>query len=635
MEPNRQKLGLASLALLLVAGVGGLVLARLTQSFSAHVAVVFAGMGLLVAAVSWFQMRLEERERLEKMEFDELTKSPASSTLFNTGEAESFQARRTREQFEKFFVPGFTVVFLLLQAFACWWVWHWLAKSPGTPMQQPMLIMAVFGLFALLLFMLGKYVSGIVRLENNRLLRPSAGYLLLNAYLCAAVVGAAICAQTEFPRVDLFAARVLCGVLALIAAETLIALVMEIYRPRVKGKEVRLLYDSRLVGLLSQPEGVVTTMAHALDYQFGFKVSETWFYRFLEKALAWIILLQLAFLLLSTTFVMIDPGEQALLERFGRPARGESVLHFGKQVSGREILEPGLHFKLPWPIDKIYRYRTERFQTFTVGIVPEEDEEKEQAILWTVGHAKEEYNLLVASRETLVDTNVTSGKKSPPVNLLVVNIPVQFQITNLIAWAYNHADAGQLLEKLATREVVRYLVSADINDLMCGGRERAADELRDRIQAAANEHALGTRIAFVGLAGMHPPVGVAGSYEKVVSAMQAKEASILSAKAYAIRTNALAGAAAYRKLQDADSEKRRLEVNSAARAASFTNQIPAFNAEPSVYATRLYLQALVRGVSGPRKYMILTTNTHDVLQFDLQDKLRMDLLDVAPTPTKK
>ena len=623
MEPNRQKLGLASLALLLVAGVGGLVLARLTQSFSAHVAVVFAGMGLLVAAVSWFQMRLEERERLEKMEFDELTKSPASSTLFNTGEAESFQARRTREQFEKFFVPGFTVVFLLLQAFACWWVWHWLAKSPGTPMQQPMLIMAVFGLFALLLFMLGKYVSGIVRLENNRLLRPSAGYLLLNAYLCAAVVGAAICAQTEFPRVDLFAARVLCGVLALIAAETLIALVMEIYRPRVKGKEVRLLYDSRLVGLLSQPEGVVTTMAHALDYQFGFKVSETWFYRFLEKALAWIILLQLAILLLSTTFVMIDPGEQALLERFGRP------------VAGRQLLEPGLHFKMPWPIDKIYRYRTERFQTFTIGIVPEEDEEKEEAILWTVGHAKEEYNLLVASHETLVDTNATSGKKSPPVNLLVVNIPVQFQITNLIAWACNHADAGQLLEKLATREVVRYLVSADINDLMCGGRERAADELRDRIQAAANEHALGTRIAFVGLAGMHPPVGVAGSYEKVVSAMQAKEASILSAKAYAIRTNALAGAAAYRKLQDADSEKRRLEVNSAARAASFTNQIPAFNAEPSVYATRLYLQALVRGVSGPRKYVILTTNTHDVLQFDLQDKLRMDLLDVAPTPTKK
>ena len=299
-------------------------------------------------------------------------------------------------------------------------------------------------------------------------------------------------------------------------------------------------------------------------------------------------------------------------------------------MAGRELLEPGLHFKLPWPIDKVFRYRTEQFQTFTIGIVPEEKDEHEEAILWTVGHAKEEFNLLVASHETSLQTNNTTGKKSPPVNLLVVNIPVQFQITNLIAWAYNHGDAGQLLEKLATREVVRYLVSADINDIMCAGREQAATVLRDRIQAAANEHKLGTRIVFVGMAGIHPPVAVAGSYERVVSTMQAKEAKILAAKAYAIQTNVLAGSAAYSKLQAADSEKRRLEVSSAARAASFTNQIPAFSAESSVYAMRLYLQTLSRGAAGPRKYVLATTNTQDVLQFNLEDKLRMDLLDVAP-----
>ena len=71
----------------------------------------------------------------------------------------------------------------------------------------------------------------------------------------------------------------LCGLLGLVALETLIQLVLEIYRPRVKGKIERPLYESRLVGLLGQPEGLITTAAQALDYQFGFKVSETWFYR--------------------------------------------------------------------------------------------------------------------------------------------------------------------------------------------------------------------------------------------------------------------------------------------------------------------------------------------------------------------
>ena len=76
----------------------------------------------------------------------------------------------------------------------------------------------------------------------------------------------------------------------------------EIYRPRMKGQVAHLLYDSRLVGLLGQPGGIFSTVAQAIDYQFGFKVSDTWFYRFLEKAMVWIVLLQLGFDWASTLF---------------------------------------------------------------------------------------------------------------------------------------------------------------------------------------------------------------------------------------------------------------------------------------------------------------------------------------------
>ena len=135
---------------------------------------------------------------------------------------------------------------------------------------------------------------------------------------------------------------------------------LEVYRVRVRGGETRLLYESRLVGLFGQPEAIITTAAHALDYQFGFKVSETWFYRFLEKALGWLILAQLAILVLSTCFVVIEPGDEALLERFGRPM-GENG-----------VIGPGLHFKLPWPIDQTIVYHTEQMQTFIVGAEPED-----------------------------------------------------------------------------------------------------------------------------------------------------------------------------------------------------------------------------------------------------------------------
>ena len=45
-------------------------------------------------------------------------------------------------------------------------------------------------------------------------------------------------------------AGLLCVLLALVALETLLSLVLEMYRPRVKGKIGRPLYESRVVGLL-------------------------------------------------------------------------------------------------------------------------------------------------------------------------------------------------------------------------------------------------------------------------------------------------------------------------------------------------------------------------------------------------
>ena len=58
--------------------------------------------------------------------------------------------------------------------------------------------------------------------------------------------------------------------------------------------------------------------------------------------------------------------------------------------------------------------------------------------------------ITVASRETIsnTSTNNSDTKKSPPVNLLSVGIPVQFQVTNLVAWAYNNEEPQELLEKI-------------------------------------------------------------------------------------------------------------------------------------------------------------------------------------------
>jgi modulator of FtsH protease HflK len=624
MEHNVQKHGLVNLAVATVVFVAAFVVTTFVGSLAGVVCSVFLGLSALVAFVSWFQMRLEENERLEKMEVEELAHARGESTLFESKEAEAFPAQRAREQFGKFFVPGFSVLLLLLEGGGACLLWRWLSKTTSNiAPDRIMPALTLFGIFALLLFLFGRFSVTIARLEKHRLLRPSASFVLAGAYICFLTALGIAGIKTEFTQIDLYMARALCVLLGLMALEMLLTLLLEIYRPRVKGKVVRPLYDSRIVGLLAQPEGLFITAAQALDYQFGFKVSETWFFRLLQKNLPMLLLAQLAALVLSTCVVFIDAGEQAVLERFGNPIT---------------VLEPGAHLKLPWPADKIYRCRTEQIQMFAVGYTPDAQSEREPIILWSVSHAKED-NFLVGNRETVTVKNENSDTndmlKAPPVSLITVSIPVQFQITDLRAWVYNNADPTNLLQDLATREVVHYLAGVDVNEVMSHARLEASQELQRQIQAVADKCKLGVKIIFVGLQDIHPPVKVAGDYEKVVGAEQTKLAAILNARAEAIRTNALAGARAFTTTNVADATRQQLEVSAFARAALFTNQIPAFEAAPSVYRQRAYFQAFADATARARKYILLVTNTQDVVIFNLEDKIREDLLNLNVSSSQK
>jgi HflK protein len=618
MERNIRKIGVVNFLVLLAAGVLSLALGRYAHSFAGQVASVFFGAGTLVALIAIFQMGLEEKERLEKLEFDELTRDKASASLFSEGEADAFPARHAREQFDKWVLPAFAVLLVVGMGVAVVLLWNWLKAPTIEPVVQPMVALALFGVQALILFVLGKYSSNLARLDGQRLLRPAASFQVLGAYLSMAI---AICIGLVYggqSRADLWMARVVIAVLAIMTIEGVGSLIFEIYRPRVKGKQMRLVYESRLIGLMGQPEGILTTAATALDYQFGFKVSETWFYQFLEKALAWLVLVQLGVLVLSTMVVFIEPGEQALIERWGRPR-------------ATHILNAGAHLKWPWPMEKVYRFHTDQIQTFTIGIVPDDPNKKEAAVLWSVKHAKDEFNLLVASRDQGAGSSTNKG--SVPADLLSVSIPVQYQINDVNAYAYKHVDAGKLLEELATRAVVRYLVGVDIFDIMSSGREKASQDLQKLIQDGADAQQLGVKIVFVGLQDIHPPVKVASAFEHVIGARQEMESEKRKAEGYAARTVALADAEGQKKIFEAEAYKAKKVESAQAESLRYKNQLAAYLASPTVFTNRAYLQALERGATNARKYVLAATNTTDVIQMNLEDRMREDLTEIAvPKP---
>ena len=168
---------------------------------------------------------------------------------------------------------------------------------------------------------------------------------------------------------------------------------------------------------------------------------------------------------------------------------------------------------------------------------------------------------------------------------------------------------------------------------MSTARFTAGDELRQRIQAQADELKLGVQVLFVGLQDVHPPVAVGAAYEKSVGAKQTREANILKARAYAIHTNALAIAESTRRKLNATAASTNKIAAALATESLFTNQMAAYKASPEVYTQRSYLQTLARNSADSRKFIVAVSNANEVLMLNMEDKIRDDILNIAmPAP---
>jgi len=123
------------------------------------------------------------------------------------------------------------------------------------------------------------------------------------------VVGAIASSKGGFRAVDLYLARAFVIALGLFSVESLISLVLEIYRPRVKGKTGAPLYESRVIGLLASPKVCLarplmpwTTNSASKCRILVLSIS--------AEGFLWLLLAQVGILLLSTCSSLSMPASR-------------------------------------------------------------------------------------------------------------------------------------------------------------------------------------------------------------------------------------------------------------------------------------------------------------------------------------
>src|SRR5262249_45250565 len=161
--------------------------------------------------------------------------------------------------------------------------------------------------------------------------------------------------------------------------------------------------------------------------------------------------------------------------------------------------------------------------------------------------------------------------------------------------------AGKLLERVATREIIHYLVGVDLFEIMSSGRGQAAAKLKENIQKQADFLKLGVQIVFVGLQDIHPPLKVARKFEDVNSAGQEVEAELHAARGYAEKVRAQSRADAEAKIREAEAYATNRVAIERARAGQFGNFVMAYRASPTIFTLKAYLETLARSGTNSHK----------------------------------
>ncbi len=254
-----------------------------------------------------------------------------------------------------------------------------------------------------------------------------------------------------------------------------------------------------------------------------------------------------------TSWYTVDESEQAV------------ILTFGKIDEG--ISQPGLHFKMPWPIQDVRKLSKETFSL-------------------QFGY-KEESGEIV--EEFPQDTKMITGDE----NIVLADLVVQWKITDPGKFLYNAEDPRNILYNATSASLRGVIGSSKIDDVLTSGKAEVEAKVRDVLTELLTDYDIGISILAVKLQDVElPNEEVRKAFTQVTDARETMNTKINEANKYLNQ-----------KKQEAEGEKdaiiSRAEGDRAARIEKSIGDVAVFNAlyneykkQPEITRKRLVLETI-------------------------------------------
>jgi len=321
METSKRGQHVATAGLVLQLALVGLAFALWRF---AGTTVTMVGLWLIVAPVplwlltilmfycKWLAQR--EEEQLKQL----ATRTDRSESIFQQEQAGLRVAANRFRWMERYLVPVFTLLFAAYHITVGLLLLRWVEKNivdVGISVPASAMFFAIGGAFIAFLF--SRYTIGMAEVQEWRLLRAPGAYLFTNMAVLVLIAAALAGDYYGWRGLNKAASYILPIFMIIIGGELVLNFILDLYRPRLPTVEVRYSYDSRLLNLIATPESIAHSIAEAINYQFGFEVSRTWFYQLLQRSLVPLLLASGLVIWLMTSIVIVHEGEQYVVLHLG------------------------------------------------------------------------------------------------------------------------------------------------------------------------------------------------------------------------------------------------------------------------------------------------------------------------------
>ncbi len=303
-------------------------------------------------------------------------------------------------------------------------------------------------------------------------------------------------------------------------------------------------------------------------------------YFFLGVVLVWIL----------SGWYKVGHGEVALVQRLGQYLTGPD----GKP----ELMEAGLHYHLPWPVDRVYIVPLSR-----AALLPITDFNTSPA-----SYEQRRKQLMRAGKpRQVVDAIYNPYLITGDQNILHAQIAVQYEISHPFAYltsVYQPPNlapgAGRLnvLRLLTDHQLIRKMAAANVEEALYSGHQKLESEIfsvtrpHRGLQAPIDALGLGVQIQSVSLKSVRWPKAVDQAFSAVLNARQREDREIQDAKKTANTLTTLATGEAEAVVRKAKAAARRRVNEAQGESQAFSQIYAQYRVNPRVITLKLLSDAL-------------------------------------------